>query len=230
VSNRQNWLRAQVAEKKYHRVSGKQLSSEPSQYLNNYFHLSPSFFYGQKVLEVGVAVWSTIHNVDGATLKVGLDPLARYFSEAYPRSAEHIQGRGEELPFLSRSFDTIVCLNTLDHTENPLFVLREIRRCLKAGGTLLISVDTFTLPKILRRKLLAKADIMHPHHFGEREVLEILHELGFVIKRYFYQDSDLVSIERKMKNIIWDKRLGSALKYFFAKVFAGLRETWIVCK
>jgi SAM-dependent methyltransferase len=228
MSERTRWEKAQSEERKYQRISRSKLSSGPSQYLNKLYNLPSSFFYQQKVLEIGVAVWSTIHNLDGAILKVGIDPLANFYSEFYPRSAEHILGRGEELPFLHDSFDSIICLNTLDHTENPSLVLTEIRRCLKSGGTLLFSVHTFGLPKILRNNLLSKTDPTHPHHFEELEVLEMLHKSGFVLKHLLHTDLGFVFI-KKTKDLIRGKRLRSALKYFIAKVFAGMNSTYIVC-
>lgn len=231
MPSRSSWLKAQIAEKNYHRLATakKTLSSKPSQYLNNQFHLKSTFFQGQKVLEVGVAVWSTIHNLDGAILKVGIDPLAKYFSKVYPHSAEHIHGRGEELPFPHASFDTAICLNTLDHTEDPASVLNELRRCLKADGTLLLSVSTFALPKFLRNTLLRKTDPMHPHHFGELEVLKMLKRASFTPKRRHYRDKSFAQIRRKIRSMILAKRFDSALKYFAAKVLAGIQETWIMC-
>src|SRR5258706_8231168 len=45
-----------------------------------------------------------------------------------------------ELPFDSRSFDYVTCLEGLEHIENPQQAIREFARVLKPGGHLIISV------------------------------------------------------------------------------------------
>jgi len=43
------------------------------------------------------------------------------------------------LPFSSRSFDGVACIEGIEHVENSFSLLREIRRILKPGGTLILS-------------------------------------------------------------------------------------------
>lgn len=52
----------------------------------------------------------------------------------------------ETLPFADNYFDIVICLETIEHLENPYHCLREIRRALKPQGTLLVSIPN---PKIL---------------------------------------------------------------------------------
>ena len=46
----------------------------------------------------------------------------------------------EPFPIRDDSYDTAVCLNTLEHVYDPKFVIREIRRVLKPDGTVFITV------------------------------------------------------------------------------------------
>jgi SAM-dependent methyltransferase len=46
----------------------------------------------------------------------------------------------EALPFASSSFDTILCTEVLEHTQQPFHVIQEFFRLLKPGGYLLLSV------------------------------------------------------------------------------------------
>ena len=71
------WETAQILEKRYQKLPRKRLESKPSQFLNQEFDLNNDFFYEKYVLEIGVALSGTIHDIDGASLKVGLDPLAK---------------------------------------------------------------------------------------------------------------------------------------------------------
>ena len=45
-----------------------------------------------------------------------------------------------DLPFRDESLDSILCLQVLEHVPDPGQALREFFRCLKPGGTLLVSV------------------------------------------------------------------------------------------
>ena len=47
---------------------------------------------------------------------------------------------GAKIPAKANSFDVCVCLNTLEHICDPLFVLGEIHRTLKPGGVVHIAV------------------------------------------------------------------------------------------
>lgn len=49
----------------------------------------------------------------------------------------------QSLPYASRSFDYLVCLEGIEHTENPFNAIREFQRLLKKGGKLLISTPNF---------------------------------------------------------------------------------------
>ena len=46
----------------------------------------------------------------------------------------------EALPFISNSFDTILCTEVLEHTRQPFQVMQEFARLLHPGGYLLLSV------------------------------------------------------------------------------------------
>ena len=47
------------------------------------------------------------------------------------------------LPYPDRCFDYLVCLDGIEHTENPYNTVREFRRVLKPGGKLFLSIPNF---------------------------------------------------------------------------------------
>lgn len=49
----------------------------------------------------------------------------------------------KRLPFDGDSFDYVVCLEGIEHTENPLNAIREFARVLRNGGTLVLSFPNY---------------------------------------------------------------------------------------
>ncbi len=64
------------------------------------------------------------------------------YPELFKLSGTEIR-RGDlavRLEYDDESFDTVICVEGLEHTENPLQAIRELARLLKPGGHLIISV------------------------------------------------------------------------------------------
>jgi SAM-dependent methyltransferase len=84
--------------------------------------------------------------------------VSRYFGLEYPPAAENLSpeitgaraanlkgavdvwGDGGALPFMDQSFDTVLCLELLEHVPQPDRCLAEIARTLRPGGALLVTV------------------------------------------------------------------------------------------
>jgi SAM-dependent methyltransferase len=54
-----------------------------------------------------------------------------------------LQASGLSLPFADRTFDAAICSETLEHVEDDVGVLRELRRTVHNGGSLAISVPAY---------------------------------------------------------------------------------------
>lgn len=52
-------------------------------------------------------------------------------------------GNVEQLPFSENSIDLVTALDILEHTDHDLDALRELRRVIKPGGTLLVTVPAY---------------------------------------------------------------------------------------
>lgn len=83
------------------------------------------------------------YDTNAVTSFSGIDPHGMMLDEARGRArakgweVDIREGRGEEIPFTSGSFDTVVCTFTLCTVEDPARVMSEMRRILKPGGRLL---------------------------------------------------------------------------------------------
>jgi SAM-dependent methyltransferase len=58
-------------------------------------------------------------------------------------AGEVIAGSVLQMPFESASFDLVVCLDVIEHLEDDLAALRELRRVIKPGGALLVTVPAY---------------------------------------------------------------------------------------
>ena len=66
--------------------------------------------------------------------------IARLRARRYGLTLPITVGAGEHLPYPDASFDLITCLDVLEHVASTDDVLREMRRVLKPGGTVLTTI------------------------------------------------------------------------------------------
>lgn len=98
-----------------------------------------------EVFEIGCGggINQQLYDTSRITSYAGLDPSPKGLefarAEAAKRGwqADMRQGFGEDIPFASESFDTVVCTFTLCSVGSQAQTLRELRRILKPGGRLL---------------------------------------------------------------------------------------------
>lgn len=109
-----------------------------------------------RVLDLGCAFgFATLKLAGKGYQTVGVDTSARYIAQAKRRhpTGEYILCSAETLPLTDASFDGVLFLDVLEHVTSEEAVVSEIRRVLKPGGTLIISVP--------HRGLLSKLDALN---------------------------------------------------------------------
>jgi SAM-dependent methyltransferase len=111
---------------------------------------------GKKVLEIGsgfgtnLAVWIKEFAIDG----YGVEPASLGFEMSFQTakilfeengldSSRIIDAQGERLPFGDGTFDIVYSANVLEHTTDPLQVLREATRVVKQGGIIHMEVPNY---------------------------------------------------------------------------------------
>ena len=140
----ERWNRAQVAEKKFWLSTKDSWSIQnPTRYwhgiLAHGFNLDYDFFSGKSVLEVGCGPSGVIFSLDNAKSRVGLEPMNLDGLVNDDKKKSIIKkGVGEEIPFENDSLDTVISFNALDHSVNPVQVIREIHRVLRPDGEFLL--------------------------------------------------------------------------------------------
>lgn len=106
-----------------------------------------------KVVEIGCGRGFYEHLVATAYPKatiVGVDTNQEYLEKARQVvksiRVKFIEAEGEKLPFKDNEFDGGICSEVLEHVEDDLIVLREIRRIIKPGGIGVFSVPVKNYP------------------------------------------------------------------------------------
>ena len=107
------------------------------------------FFDGKVVVDIGPGPLG-FPDACPARVSIGIDPLAERFRAAgllIERSgAIYLTGGAERIPLVSGTVDVVVARNSLDHVDDPDAVLREARRLLRPGGTLILNFDVGHAP------------------------------------------------------------------------------------
>ncbi|MBI2268188.1 MAG: class I SAM-dependent methyltransferase [Candidatus Blackburnbacteria bacterium] len=108
---------------------------------------------GGRVLDIGCAdgtFTKVVLSQSGASEVVGIDILPKSVAYAKRRFARSKKlsfrvADAHKLPFPSRSFDAVFCLETLEHVADPDMVISEIYRVLKDDGYAIILVPSENL-------------------------------------------------------------------------------------
>jgi 2-polyprenyl-3-methyl-5-hydroxy-6-metoxy-1,4-benzoquinol methylase len=101
---------------------------------------------------------------------IGAD-IVRYAS--FPKEAEFVAVDLESgrLPFMDASVDTVACIETIEHVENPRALVRELVRLAKPGGWLVVTTPN-QLSLASKLCLLVNDEFLH---FQERPGLYPAH-------------------------------------------------------
>jgi SAM-dependent methyltransferase len=79
--------------------------------------------------------------VDACDLEASIGPKYDEIAAQYDLAIEFTQQDLSKMTYPDESFDCISCISVLEHARNRVEIVREFRRCLKAGGTLLLTFD-----------------------------------------------------------------------------------------
>ena len=85
---------------------------------------------GLRVVDVGCGDKPYAPYFSAASEYVGVDPA---------NATAEVQARAEQLPFEDESFDLALCIQVLEHVDDPAAAIRELHRVVRPGGRVLAS-------------------------------------------------------------------------------------------
>jgi SAM-dependent methyltransferase len=104
-------------------------------------------------------------------------------------AGEVVAGSIMEMPFADASFDLAVSLDVIEHLEDDLGALRELRRTIAPGGALLITVPAY-------QWLWSGHDVINHHHrrYTRRSLQRVAEQAGWRQVRTTYFNSLLLPV------------------------------------
>ena len=157
--------------------------------------------------------------VDGLTLNHGEAEMAR----AYYRKVVVADLETADLPqlFAPRQYDAIVCADVLEHLRTPQHTLQAIRRLLKPGGKLLISIPNTGYAGLAAELVLGEfryreeglLDATHLRHFTRRSLLRFLTDAHWQVEHLETIERQVVDSEFHLE---FDRLPPAVARYFLA--------------
>ncbi len=114
----------------------------------------------------------------------------KFAKQRYPKISFKVASSGK-LPFKDNSFDLSLCYETIEHVEDPEKTLKEIRRVLKKGGTLILAMDSgnwvFRVVWFVWEKTTGRVwQGAHLHPFTHVQLEQVVSKSKFKIKNKLF--------------------------------------------
>lgn len=140
-----------------------------------------------KILDVGCGYGFNVYNLSKNKKNdvIGIDLFSDNINickKRYP-GLNFMQMDITRLEFEDKLFDNIYAIEVLEHVDNLVDALNEIKRVLKCGGKLIISVPYEKSERfLLKLRPIYFQEIHHVRIFQGKELENTINELGFKLK------------------------------------------------
>lgn len=135
-----------------------------------------------KILDVGCGTGANLELLSEFGEAEGVDVSSEALSFCQKRGLLKVkEGAAEALPYADNSFDLVTGLDVVEHLDNDLAGLKEMRRVLRRGGRTLVFVPAFMF-------LWGVQDDIsnHRRRYTLDELRRVVREAGFEIERATY--------------------------------------------
>jgi SAM-dependent methyltransferase len=141
----------------------------------------------RQILDVGCGTGTMLTHLARFGHARGVDMDLEAVGYCHDRGLQDVTQSGAgSLPFDKDSFDLVTALDVVEHIDDDLGALREMRRVLKPGGLLLLTVPAY-------RFLWGRQDDinLHKRRYTARDLRNRLQAAGFDVQRLTYMNSIL---------------------------------------
>jgi len=138
-----------------------------------------------KLLDAGCGTGGFL-NQNLHTLSYGIDISSEAINFCKKRNISNLmQASVSDLPFKSRSFDIVICLDVLYHirVQDGIKALKELNRVLCPGGTLILHLPAYEFLRSTHDQAIHSG-----HRFTMRELKYKLIKCGFDVKKISYRN------------------------------------------
>ena len=140
----------------------------------------------------------------------------------------HLTDGSKSIPFESDSFDSIICIDAINHLPNRSAVLKEWNRILKKGGKLLFTDPITVTGTLTKEDVETRASIGYFLFVADGVDEKLLKTNGFRVLKKIDRTANMVSIAKKWKEAR-EKRSTELLKVEGKKAFYGQQTFLEVC-
>jgi len=143
-----------------------------------------------RVLDAGCGTGRTMVELAGLGAVSGVDPSSDAVRFCRARGLDDVHQAGlEALPFANSAFDLVLACDVLEHVEDDLGALQELRRVTRTGGVLIVTVPAY-------RWMWTEHDVVL-HHLRRYSATHLRHQAtsaGWAVQRCTYFNSVLLPL------------------------------------
>ncbi len=135
-----------------------------------------------RILDVGCGTGANLLMLSKYGDAEGVDVSEDALSFCHERGLQQVKlGAAEALPYDDGTFDLVTALDVVEHLDDDLAGLREMRRVLRPGGRVLLFVPTFMFLWGLQDDVSH-----HRRRYRMPELRRVLEQAGFEVERTTY--------------------------------------------
>lgn len=151
--------------------------------------------------------------------KIAVDPLMDFYLEKFKMvdGIHYVKGTAENYNFGNEHPNFAFLMNSLDHTQNPVHVVKRIANNINNAGFCIISLNCHKLKisKMIFSKFYKIIDPPHPHHFTAQDVIKLFRENGFRLCNQFDENACQLRANKSLLYFIKHKIIFKNIYFVF---------------